>query len=134
MSPLQRSSSSEFIPIILDKGPDSFNTEEFRQVTAVTNSTVSFGQIPREDWFQPDWIDEEKAKAGRDALTRQGIIYGGGSLLRGISCSSPQSLIFLQIVYRTRFQVSIGSPKPLTILSGTETCVGSNRGRFTSKS
>jgi len=108
--------------------------EEFRQVTAMTNSTVSFGQIPREDWFQPDWIDEEKAKAGRDALTRQGIIYGGGSLPRGISRTPPQSLIFPQIVYRTRSPIVIGSPKRLTILSGTETCVGSNRGRFTSKS
>ena len=79
MSRFQKSSSSEFIPIILDKGPDSF-MEVFRRVTAVTNSTVSFGQIPREDWLQPDWIDEEKAKAGRDALTKQGIIYGGGPL------------------------------------------------------
>ena len=78
MSLFQRSSSSKFIPVIPDIGPDSF-IEGFRQVTAVTNSTVSFGQIPHEDWFQPDWIDEEKAKAGRDALTRQGIIYGGES-------------------------------------------------------
>ena len=131
MSHFQRSSSSEFIPVILDKGPD---LEEFRQVAAVTNSTVSFGQIPREDWFQPDWIDEEKAKAGRDALTRQGIIYGGGSLLRRISRTPPQSLIFLQIVYRMRSPFLSTAPKPLTILSGTETCADSNRGRFTSKS
>ena len=65
--------------------------EKFRRVTAVTNSTVSFGQIPHEDWSQPDWIDEERAKAGRDDLVRQGIIYGGGSLLRGIS-RTPHSL------------------------------------------
>jgi len=52
-------------------------TEEFqRRVSAVTNSSVSFGLIPPEDWFQPDWIDEGKAKAGRDALVRQNIIYG----------------------------------------------------------
>jgi len=86
--------------------------EEFRQVTAVTNSTVSFGQIPREDWLQPDWIDEEKAKAGRDSLVKQGIIYGGGSLLGGTSLTASQSLIFLQIVYRTRSPTPIGGPKP----------------------
>lgn len=50
---------------------------ECRKVVAVTSSNVSFGVIPREDWFQPDWIDEEKAKAGRDALVEQGIVYGG---------------------------------------------------------
>ena len=62
--------------------------DESRQVTAVTNSTVSFGQIPPEDWYQPDWIDEEKAKAGRDSLVRQGIIYGGGSSLRAFPAYS----------------------------------------------
>jgi len=51
-----------------------------RQVAAATSSNVSFGVIPHEDWFQPDWIDEEKAKAGRDALVEQGIVYGGESL------------------------------------------------------
>ena len=80
MSRFQRSSNGELIHVILDKSPDLFI--EFRRVSAVTNSTVSFGQIPREDWVQPDWIDEERAKAGRDALTSKGIIYGGGSLPR----------------------------------------------------
>jgi len=52
-------------------------TEDFKQqVAAVTNSNVSFGLIPPEDWNQPDWIDEEKAKAGREALVKQSIIYG----------------------------------------------------------
>ena len=51
-------------------------------MAAVTSSNVSFGLIPREDWTQPDWIDEEKAKAGRDALVKQNIVYGGESLRR----------------------------------------------------
>lgn len=50
-------------------------------MAVVTNSTVSFGQIPRDDWVQPDWIDEEKARAGRDSLIKQNIVYGGESLL-----------------------------------------------------
>lgn len=49
-------------------------------MTAVTGSNVSFGLIPPEDWNQPDWIDEARAKAGRDDLVRQKIIYGGESL------------------------------------------------------
>lgn len=59
-----------------------------RQVAAVTGSNVSFGLIPPEDWNQPDWIDEEKAKAGRDALVRQNIIYGGEFLRQVVSRSS----------------------------------------------
>ena len=51
----------------------------------MTNSTVSFGQIPPEQWHQPDWIDEEKAKAGRDALVKQDIVYGGEHLRLSIS-------------------------------------------------
>jgi len=52
-------------------------TEDFKQqVAAATSSNVSFGLIPPEDWNQPDWIDEEKAKAGRDALAEKNIIYG----------------------------------------------------------
>jgi len=30
--------------------------------------------IPHDDWFQPDWIDEEKAAAGRKKL--ENVIYG----------------------------------------------------------
>ena len=72
-----------------------------RRIIAVTNASVSFGQIPREDWFQPDWIDEERAKAGRDSLVRQKIIYGGGFfLLRATSDTPSQFLIFLQKAYR----------------------------------
>jgi hypothetical protein len=44
-----------------------------RQVAAVTKANVSFGLIPSEDWYQPGWIDEEKAKAGRRSLNR--ILY-----------------------------------------------------------
>lgn len=54
-------------------------------MSAVTSSNVSFGLIPPEDWNQPDWVDEEKAKAGRDALVKQDIIYGGESIRRDIS-------------------------------------------------
>ena len=43
----------------------------------LTDAPVSFGVIPSEHWFQPDWIDEERAQEGRDKLVSEDIIYGG---------------------------------------------------------
>ncbi|KAF8559599.1 glycosyltransferase family 15 protein [Imleria badia] len=48
-----------------------------RRVSVLTNAPISFGVIPHEHWFQPDWIDEARAREGRDRLVRQNIIYGG---------------------------------------------------------
>ncbi|KAG7092470.1 hypothetical protein E1B28_008822 [Marasmius oreades] len=53
-------------------------TDEFKErVNIMTRSPVSFGLIPKEHWFQPDWIDEGRARAGREKMMSQGIIYGG---------------------------------------------------------
>jgi alpha 1,2-mannosyltransferase len=46
----------------------------FRRISNVINGEVEFGLIPHDDWFQPDWIDEEKAAAGRKNL--EDVIYG----------------------------------------------------------
>ena len=43
---------------------------------------VSFGLIPGDHWFQPDWIDEEKAAAGRAQMAADGVVYGGACILR----------------------------------------------------
>ncbi|KAJ3768038.1 glycosyltransferase family 15 protein [Lentinula raphanica] len=56
------------------------NEEEFTEefVSAVrerTSAPVSFGVIPHDDWFQPDWVDEERAKEGRRKMKEAGIIY-----------------------------------------------------------
>lgn len=48
-----------------------------RRVSNVVSGPVTFGQIPHEHWYQPDWVDEEKAKAGRDKMVKDNIIYGG---------------------------------------------------------
>ncbi|KAJ7211167.1 glycosyltransferase family 15 protein [Mycena pura] len=50
----------------------------------VTKASVSFGQVPREHWFQPDWVDEDLARAGRDKMVEQGIIYAGSVPYRNI--------------------------------------------------
>ncbi|KAF4622036.1 hypothetical protein D9613_009523 [Agrocybe pediades] len=53
-------------------------TDEFKQrISVLTSAKIEFGLIPREHWFQPDWIDETKAKAGRDKMVENNIIYGG---------------------------------------------------------
>ncbi|KAJ7888145.1 hypothetical protein B0H14DRAFT_3430333 [Mycena olivaceomarginata] len=38
---------------------------------------VSFGLVSKEHWFQPEWIDEDKARAGRDKMVAQDILYAG---------------------------------------------------------
>ena len=48
-----------------------------RRVTELTDAEVHFGLIPKEDWFQPDWIDEQKATAAREDMQRHQVIYGG---------------------------------------------------------
>ncbi|KAH0830584.1 glycolipid 2-alpha-mannosyltransferase-domain-containing protein [Lanmaoa asiatica] len=53
-----------------------FSADFKRRVRVLTDAPVSFGVIPHEHWFQPDWIDEQRAREGRDRLVRQNIIYG----------------------------------------------------------
>lgn len=48
-----------------------------RRVSVLTDAPISFGVVPREHWYQPDWIDEGKAQAGRNKMLFQGIIYAG---------------------------------------------------------
>ncbi|KAG1745244.1 glycosyltransferase family 15 protein [Suillus lakei] len=49
----------------------------FRRVKVLTDADVSFGLIPSETWVQPSWIDEERARTGRNFLLKEGVIYGG---------------------------------------------------------
>ena len=50
-----------------------------RRVTILTDAPVHFGLIPHDHWYQPDWIDEEKATAARDEMVKNQVIYGGTS-------------------------------------------------------
>ena len=52
-----------------------------RRVSNVVSGPATFGLIPRDHWFQPDWIDEERAAAGRQKMVDNNIIYGGASSL-----------------------------------------------------
>lgn len=50
--------------------------EEFkRRVKEATSAPVSFGLIPNDHWYQPDWVDEDRAREGRERMHALGIIY-----------------------------------------------------------
>ncbi|KAL7416730.1 glycosyltransferase family 15 protein [Mrakia frigida] len=52
-------------------------TEEFKKQTqAIASTTCEYGLIDPEIWNQPVWIDEERAKKGREKLVSENIIYG----------------------------------------------------------
>ncbi|KAJ6479973.1 glycosyltransferase family 15 protein [Mycena vitilis] len=60
-------------------------TKEFKdRISSLTRAPVEFGVIPHDWWFQPDWIDEEKATAGRKKMEEQGIIYAGSVSYRNM--------------------------------------------------
>ncbi|CAK5277907.1 unnamed protein product [Mycena citricolor] len=44
-------------------------------VTALTRARVEFGLVPPEDWYQPSWIDENKASAVRERM-KNTVLYG----------------------------------------------------------
>ena len=50
-----------------------------RRTSQLVSGNVSYGVIPQEHWKQPDWIDEDRARDGRNRLMAQNIIYGGES-------------------------------------------------------
>jgi hypothetical protein len=100
----------------------------FRRVEVLTNANVSFGLIPRETWVQPPWIDEERARKGRNTLTREGVIHGGkliDQIVFNILPLTSQTVFraylrtthsglasFLTISYRNmcRFNSGVGAP------------------------
>ncbi|KAI5119978.1 hypothetical protein M0805_004357 [Coniferiporia weirii] len=45
-----------------------FDDEFKTRVAALTNSEVRFGLVPHDYWFQPDWIDEELVRKGKEEL------------------------------------------------------------------
>ncbi|KAG6850987.1 hypothetical protein H0H93_004474 [Arthromyces matolae] len=55
--------------------PTNLNID--RRVSVLTDAPISFGLIPKDHWFQPEWIDEDRARAGRAKMMWQGIIYAG---------------------------------------------------------
>jgi Glycolipid 2-alpha-mannosyltransferase len=44
-----------------------------RWTSEVTSTPCTYGKIPREHWFQPDWIDEAKAAEYRLKLVEANV-------------------------------------------------------------
>ncbi|KAF4623876.1 hypothetical protein D9613_002386 [Agrocybe pediades] len=60
-------------------------TDEFKyRLNNIISSKAEFGLIPHDHWFQPDWIDEEKASASRAQMQSENIIYGGSLSYRNM--------------------------------------------------
>lgn len=57
-------------------GLHEFNIYD-RRTTELTDAEVHYGIIPKEDWYQPDSIDEEKATEARKKMMENSVIYGG---------------------------------------------------------
>ena len=52
-------------------------TEHFKQqVTGIASGKVQFGLTPDGHWGPPKWIDQQKAKKGRERLTKLEVLYG----------------------------------------------------------
>lgn len=82
-----------------------------RKVSSATSAPVSFGLIPHDHWYQPDWVDEKKAREGRIRLETMGIIYAGECILRFEYSPSLYALItrqrsvpkYVSVQFRCRF-------------------------------
>jgi alpha 1,2-mannosyltransferase len=57
-----------------------FTYSEMTKLIGNATAGVSFGLVPKEHWFQPEWIDEDKARTGRNKMVAQDIIYAGSVL------------------------------------------------------
>ncbi|SCV05502.1 LANO_0H08900g1_1 [Lachancea nothofagi CBS 11611] len=52
-------------------------SDEFKRITgAMISGTAKYGLVPPEHWSFPDWIDQDKAKAVREQMREDQIIYG----------------------------------------------------------
>ena len=54
----------------------------FRWTSEVTSTPCSYGKIPHDHWYQPDWIDEDKATKSRLDMIEHKVIYGHSYVLR----------------------------------------------------
>ncbi|EMD36044.1 glycosyltransferase family 15 protein [Gelatoporia subvermispora B] len=60
-------------------------SDEFKaNMTELASGQVTFGVIPSDHWYQPEWIDEERATEGRNRLVEADVIYGGSVSYRNM--------------------------------------------------
>lgn len=54
-----------------------FNEDFKNKINQLTNSSKAFGEIPKEHWSYPEWINQTLADEKRNDMQRRNIIYGG---------------------------------------------------------
>ncbi|KAF9066448.1 glycosyltransferase family 15 protein [Rhodocollybia butyracea] len=60
-------------------------TDEFKnRISILTSAKIEYGLISKEHWYQPSFIDENKAEEGRNYLIKEGVIYGGSVSYRNM--------------------------------------------------
>ncbi|KAH6901275.1 alpha-1,2-mannosyltransferase [Coprinopsis sp. MPI-PUGE-AT-0042] len=83
-------------------------TDEFqRRLSNISPAKMEFGTIPHDHWNQPDWIDEDRAKANRDKMVKQLVIYGGSVSYRNM-CRFNSGFFFrhpLMLKYRWYWRI-----------------------------
>lgn len=110
-----------------------------RRVSVLTSAKMEFGLIPTEHWYQPDWIDEERATKARDQMVAEDVIYGGEKCLifgyLGLSSWPPVSYDNADISpsrQRVVGSVFLLDRRTVDVLIGTAICVASTRVSFSS--
>ncbi|KAI0738269.1 glycosyltransferase family 15 protein [Daedaleopsis nitida] len=53
-------------------------------MSAAISGPVSYGLIAKDHWYQPEWIDEEKAAASRAQMVAEDVVYGGSVSYRNM--------------------------------------------------
>lgn len=55
---------------------EDFSDEFKRYTQSMTKAKCYYGKIDPEHWYQPEWIDEDKASKAREEMIRKKVIYG----------------------------------------------------------
>ncbi|CCA77793.1 probable mannosyltransferase involved in N-linked and O-linked glycosylation [Serendipita indica DSM 11827] len=94
--------------VFLNEKPFS---EEFKRWTSnLASGTVEYGLIPKSHWEQPSHINEELAKAAREKMVQDQVIYGGSVAYRNM-CRFNSGYFFrhpLLLKYRYYWRVEPG--------------------------
>lgn len=57
--------------------------DKFKEwTTGLSSGKTYYGELTKEMWGYPEWIDQEKAKQSRDAMAAAEVIYGGSESYR----------------------------------------------------
>ncbi|KAK9247632.1 nucleotide-diphospho-sugar transferase [Lipomyces tetrasporus] len=59
-----------------------FSDEFIRMTRSLVSGNATYGQIPKEAWSMPDWVDRQKARECMKGMANRNILYGGSESYR----------------------------------------------------